>query len=59
MSGFRAGVGHFQDARMDWQWVPKCWAAHRALSAARAPTRSAGVFEISIIYVIMLWVNAD
>lgn len=34
-------------------------AEHRPSSAAGALTQSAGVFEISIIYVFMLWVNAD
>lgn len=59
ISGLRAGVVHFQDAHIDWQRAPKYCAAHRAFSAARVPTQSSGVFEISIIYVIMLWVNAD
>lgn len=34
-------------------------AEHQPSSAAGALTQSTGVFEISIIYVFMLWVNAD
>lgn len=66
MGGCREGCFHAaQNAQAAREEAPELLgcpglpAQHQPSSAAGALTRSAGVFEISIIYVFMLRVNAD
>lgn len=63
MGGCREGCFHLAQAARekvrDLLGCPGLPAEHQPSSAAGALTQSTGVFEISIIYVFMLWVNAD